>query len=121
MMEIIPQIAWLLFCLFFAYANYVVIEKVNERIRHGINGIFGVATSLYFGLAVYWLLGLSMLFIARLFFDSFLSLLRFQRINYVSLKPKSIIDQVEKFVFGMDGYTPKIIYLIVIIVLNIFA
>jgi hypothetical protein len=123
-MELIPQIAWSLFCIFFAFVNYRVIEKVGDPIRHGINGVFGFATSVYFGIEVYWLLGITMLLIARLVFDTFLNYLRFrkqlglQAIGYVSVNPKSIIDRAEKKVFGMDGYTPKLIYLLLIIIFN---
>jgi hypothetical protein len=120
-MELIPQIAWVVFCLFFAYVNYRLIEKVQERVRHGINGIFGAVTCAYFGLCVDWRLGLVMLFEGRLFFDSLLNFLRFKRINYVSPKPASIIDQLEKKVFGLDGYTPKILYFAIIVIINLCA
>lgn len=123
-MELIPQIAWLLFCLFFSFANYVVIEKLNERVRHGINGIFGFGISFYFAVFVDWKMGAVMLLIARTFFDSLLNYLRFRKelgleaIGYVPRHPKSIIDKVEKWAFGMDGFTPKIIYLFLITMFN---
>lgn len=112
-------IVWVAFCLFFAYANYRVIEYVDGRIRHGINGVFGSVTALYFAIEESISTGIILLLIARLFFDSFLSYLRFGRINYVSPKPKSLIDKLEQMVFGKDGYLPKLIYLTVVVLMVI--
>lgn len=120
-MELIPQIAWVVFCLFFAYVNYRLIEKVQERVRHGINGVFGAVTCTYFGIFVDWKLGLAMAFEARLFFDWSLNLWRGRPLGYVSLSPRSLIDKAEKKVFGLNGILPKVLYAIAIILLNIFG
>lgn len=116
---LLPQVIYALFCIFFAYANYRVIEVLNQKIRHGINGIFGIVTSIYF-FTQHWEIGLSILFIGRLFFDSSLSLFRGKKLGYVSPNPISIIDRVEKRIFGNNGLLPKITYLIIIILLNIW-
>jgi hypothetical protein len=116
----IPQIAYAVFCVFFAFVNYWQIEKVNDHVRHGINGTFHAITSLYFGIFVHWALGLSILFGARLTFDITLNLLRIGvfGIFYVPKNPKSIVDKIEKFVFKNNAVVPKAIYAIIITVLN---
>jgi hypothetical protein len=119
--HLIPQIAYVVFCVFFAFVNYWQIEKLDATVRHGINGIFHATTSLYFGLFVHWSLGICILFIGRLVFDTALNLLRFGvfGIYYVPANPKSIVDRVEKKVFGDNAIIPKFIYAIVIVNLNI--
>lgn len=121
----IPQIVLIVFCIFFAYANYRAI-RIDARIRHAINGVFVSAFIGFFAVEYYKLHGfwysLKYVFInlllARAIFDTFLNLFRFHKlgiksaINYVSLKPTSIVDKFEKKVFGYNGILPKVIYLI---------
>ena len=117
----IPQIAYAAFCIFFAYLNYIIIERLNEVVRHGINGAIHLSVCVYFGLAAHSIVGLSMLFIGRLFFDISLNIFRmgWRNIGYVPRYPKSIVDKMEKYFFGKDGITPKIIYMAILVVLNI--
>lgn len=120
----IPQIILIVFCIFFAYANYRAI-RIDTRIRHAINGVFAGSFIIFFAWEYYNLHGLLYslkyvlihLLLARAIFDTFLSLFRFHKlgivpaINYVSLDPGSIIDKIEKKIFGYNGILPKVIYL----------
>lgn len=121
MNHLVPQYAYAGFCLFFAFVNYWQIEKLNENVRHFINGIFHATTSLYFGIAVHWALGVAILIEARLVFDITLNLLRFGVFGffYVSPNPKSIVDRIEKSVFKENGVIPKVIYVVTIIIINL--
>jgi hypothetical protein len=118
-MLIIPQIAYLLVCVLFAYMNYIQISVHNERVRHGYNGLMHVVTCLYFLLFVSWEMALIMLCIARLFFDVALNLFRKLPFDYVSPEPKSIVDKVEIFVFDGNGRIPKVAYALIILMLNL--
>lgn len=120
----IQQIVLTVFCIFFAYANYRAI-KIDTRIRHAINGVFAGSYILFFSIEISWMLGLILLVEARLIFDTFLNIFRFIKscgliaaINYVPYQPKSIIDKMEKKVFGYNGIAPKIVYLLIVIGLN---
>jgi hypothetical protein len=112
-----PIIIYALWCVFFAYLNYIVIERLNERVRHGFNGLAHLTVCLYFALSVSLTTGFIMLLIGRLFFDTPLNLFRKKGIGYVSENPKSIVDNVEKYVFRNDGITPKVIYAYLIFIL----
>lgn len=110
-----PTIFYAAFCIFFAYLNAHLIEVLNERIRHGFNGIFHATACVYFGLEVHWTVGLQMLLIGRLFFDTPLNLFRGLPVFYVPEKPRSLVDQVEKALFGNNGWLPKSLYAAVLI------
>jgi hypothetical protein len=112
-----PIIIYALWCGFFAFLNYIVIERLNERVRHGFNGLAHLTACLYFSLAVSLITGFIMLLIGRLFFDVPLNLFRKRPFDYVPDKPRSIVDKVEKYVFRNDGYTPKVIYAYLIFIL----
>jgi hypothetical protein len=114
----IPQIIYGVFCIFFAYANYVQITA-NDTVMHGINGALHLAVIVYFTFKIHWMLGLSMMFEARLLFDSALNLMRGLSVAYVPKNPKSVLDKVEKVIFFDNGYIPKIVYVLAIIILNI--
>jgi hypothetical protein len=116
-----PIIIYALWCVFFAFLNYIVIERLNERVRHGFNGLAHLTVCLYFSLAVSLTTGFIMLLIGRLFFDTPLNLFRKKGIGYVSENPKSIVDKIEKYVFRNDGITPKIIYAYLIMVILIIS
>jgi len=127
-----PQIALIVFAAFFGIANGKAIS-VDARIRHGLNGVFVSVFIIFFAIQYYMLHGFWYslgyvaihLLIARVVFDTVLNIYRFHRrglfsaINYVSENPKSIIDRIEKRIFGYNGYAPKIIYIIFIISLNL--
>lgn len=111
------QIIYGLFCIAFAWLNAYLIKK-NRRIYHGLNGMVHISASACGVIFFNWQTGLLILLIARLFFDASLNLWRGLPVDYIPLDPKSKVDKLEKWVFGSDGYTPKIIYTILIIVLN---
>jgi hypothetical protein len=113
------QAIYIVFCLLLAYVNKrrIAYDKV---INHPLNACFHLAfwivvviiTRSWFPVAV-------LPFEGRLFFDTGLNIMRHLPIDYVSRTPKSYVDRFEKSVFGMDGILPKILYLIIIIVLNV--
>jgi hypothetical protein len=109
--------AFAVFCVFFAYVNYRVIEIANEHIRHGVNGLFCALTSLYCFLHVDTQTGFQILLTGRLFFDVTLNLFRGKKIYYVTPEPKSLVDKAEQFIFKKNGWLPKLIYFIALIVL----
>lgn len=106
-----------LFCVGFAYANHGWI-KIDLRIRHFVNGILHGAVAVWCYLTFGWASAVSALLIARICFDFALNLFRGLPLDYVPKNPKSIADKLEKWVFGNDGLTPKIIYLFLFIVIN---
>lgn len=100
----------------FAWLNARWIKN-GKRVYHGLNGALHLTVA---GLVFYfdsWQQGLAVLFITRVFFDWALNLMRGLPLGYVSPKPKSIVDRLEKAVFKLDGVTPKIIYLLIIVAL----
>lgn len=120
MQLVIPQLVYAVWCVFFAYMNYRLIEVLNERVLHGINGIFHVITCMYFFFEVDPLMGLAMFFSARVVFDTSLNLMRKRGIGYVPVNPKSIFDKAEKWAFRNNGIVPKIVYTITATILNYF-
>lgn len=111
------QITYGIFCILFALLNAKLIEG-GKRIYHGLNGLLHLGVAIAGFYFFNWQTGLACLFIARVVFDWSLSLFRGLPLGYVSLNPKSIVDQVEKKVFGLNGISPKILYIIIIIILN---
>lgn len=108
------SLAYAVICIVMAWINAYYIKK-GRRIYHGVNG----AVHLVLWIAVAAIAGwrvLVMPFIGRLVFDTSLNLFRGLKINYVSANPLSIVDRLEKAVFGLNGYAPKIIYIIIIII-----
>jgi len=106
------------FCVFFAHVNSEWIKN-DRAIKHFWNGLIHVSSAVLGGYFFGWKLGLSVLIVARLVFDTALNLLRGLPLDYVSPKPKSIVDKVEKYLFKLDAFTPKIIYLALLICLQI--
>lgn len=98
------------FCVWFAKVNYVWIYE-QKKVKHFWNGLVHLTASAiayyFFG----WRAAMAILLIARLVFDVALNLFRGMGIDYVSPKPKSIVDKIEKKLFKQDSITPKIIYL----------
>lgn len=108
---------YIVFCIILAYINYRVIIA-ERRVYHALNGLAHLAFWVVVFLTMQSLiLTLAFPFIARLFFDVALNLFRGLPLDYVPRNPKSIADKVEKAVFGSAGFTPKLIWLIVIIAL----
>mgnify|MGYP006883690365 CR=1 FL=1 len=102
-------------CIFLAWLNAKWIYE-GKKIKHFWNGLihFGVAGVF---ILYHWYHFFTILLIARLSFDVSLNIFRGLPINYVPIAPKSIIDKMEKRIFGNDGITPKILYLALIAIL----
>jgi hypothetical protein len=111
-------IIYALFSILLAWINSILIAK-GKRIWHGLNGAIHLSAAIYFGLAVHLSMGLSILLIARLFFDVSLNLFRHLPIDYVPKEPKSIVDKIEIFLFEDNGWLPKIIYLLLLTAFNV--
>ena len=108
------------FCIAFAWLNAILIKK-GKRIYHALNGMLHLSVAIVIGYFTHWQYGLATLCITRLFFDVSLNLFRGLPIDYVSPKPKSIVDIAEKKIFGNDGFTPKVIYLVAAVALFIWV
>lgn len=104
------------FCVAFAYLNSYWIAH-EKRIYHGLNGAIHLVAAGLFAWFTHWYHLFTVLLIARVAFDWPLSLFRHLPLNYVSPKPRSWADRLEKKIFKMDGITPKVFYLIIITVL----
>jgi hypothetical protein len=91
----------------------------GKKIHHWLNGMIHIAaaTGLYFISG--WKDAVSLLLLIRVTFDTALNLFRGLGIGYVSPKPKSVVDRFEKWVFRGDGITPKILYLLLVVVLQV--
>lgn len=111
------QIGYCVFCVVLAAANADMIGD-GKKINHFWNGLwhFIAATlgTIFWG----WMVGVIILCEARVVFDSSLNLMRGLPIDYVSIKPASIVDKVEKRIFGMNGILPKLMYLLIAGILN---
>lgn len=104
--------------IFFAYMNKLWIQS-DSGFRHWANAIAHLSAAGFAGIHFGWQYGVAILFLVRALFDGTLSLFRGLSFDYVSPKPKSIVDQWEKKVFGMNGLLPKVIYLAIAIILNL--
>lgn len=98
-----------------AYNNDLI--RDGKRIYHAINGAIHLTAAILIGYFTNWQHGLAVLFIARLFFDVSLNIMRGLAIDYVSPKPKSIVDRIEKWAFRNNGIVPKILYAFIIVIL----
>lgn len=103
------------FCVFFAWVNNQWILH-GKRIRHGLNGSLHVLVAFTVAYFTKWYHFFTVLLITRVAFDWSLNLFRGLPLDYLPLKPKSIADRVEKAVFN-NGFIPKIIYILLIIML----
>jgi hypothetical protein len=115
------QIIYALWCVFWAYANYRGIVFANVWILHGINGL--LHGSIWYGMVLISK-NLEILtvapFIGKMFFDVALSKFRALPLIYIPVKPKSILDQLEKKLFFNNGIYAKVTYLVIIIALNLY-
>lgn len=108
---------YLLIVVILARNNADRIEN-DKRIEHSLNGIahLSMACILYF---VDWRASVALLLSVRVVFDSALNLFRGLSLGYVSPKPASWVDKIEKKIFKNNGYLPKLIYLIIALCLLI--
>lgn len=116
------------FCVFFAWLNAQWIAK-GKKILHGINGSIHLFAAIIIGYSTKWQYGLAVLFITRLFFDVSLNLFRKLPVDYISPEVKAyknfwkavwkgkVVDYIEYKLFGNNGYLPKIIYALIIVIL----
>ena len=121
--------AYLLFVVILAWDNAKRIGQ-DKHIKHWLNGLahLSMACILYF---VDWRLSVALLFLVKLVFDSALNTFRKNGIDYISPEVKKIsslwsalikgkfADYIEYKIFGNNGYTPKIVYLIIAVCLLI--
>lgn len=115
---IIPETVYALFCVILAAFNHERI-KDGKRINHFWNGLIHLAVAIPASIFIHLTVGLVLLLNANVIFNVSLNLFRGLPIGYLPLKPKSVVDQVEKKLFG-NGIAPKIIYTVISICLNIF-
>lgn len=113
------EILYIAFCILLAYANSIAIKE-GRKIAHAANGFLHLVVATVSAI-VFWIPGFIIILCnSRVAFDSALNIFREDvRLNYVSPKPASWVDRIEKSVFGLDFYTPKIIYLCISAALNI--
>lgn len=109
------QFIYACFCIVFAYDNKRRIGKYKP-IPHGVNGLVHFLIWTVFYLLFHSVFVSVLPFIARLIFDTALNLLRGKNMGYVPVKPRSIADKVEKFIWGDNALTPKVLYLWVIVI-----
>ena len=106
-------LTYILFCIFFAWLNSRWIKN-GAGIKHGINGAIHLVAAAAYGYFYHWHYFFLVLLITRLFFDVALNLFRGLPVDYVAMQPRSIVDKVEKKIFGNDGWLPKLIYFFLI-------
>lgn len=115
---IIYQILYAAICIMFAYLNTGWI-KDGKKIEHAWNGLLHIV----FAAAAYWAFDWEAIIISllngRVVFDLALNKFRGLELDYVSKSPKSIIDRIERKIFGDDGVLPKIVYVFISIVFNV--
>lgn len=115
------QIIYVIWCVFWAYANYRGIVFANVWVLHGVNGL--LHGSIWYGMVLIskdWQILAVAPFIGKLFFDVALSMLRELPLIYIPVKPKSILDRIEKRLFFNNGVYAKVTYAVLIIALNIY-
>lgn len=101
----------------FAALNARWIEK-GRRILHAWNGALHLAAAIcgwiFWGWEVFFIILLN----TRIIFDTWLSIFRGLDWDYVSPDPKSIVDKIEKKVFGSNVVYARIAYAVASIILN---
>lgn len=119
---------YILPCVFMALLNAYWIKN-GKKIYHFWNGFIHLTVAGIFGWQYHWWHFFTILLIARISFDVSLNLFRGKSIDYISPEVKKytslwvairngkILDYVEYKIFGNNGYTPKIIYIFLIVIL----
>jgi hypothetical protein len=115
-------------CIGFAAYNNDLIRD-GKRIYHAINGAIHLTAAILIGYFTNWQYGLAVLFIAKLFFDTSLNLMRGLSIDYISPEVKAyknwkvaiqkgkFTDWLEYKLFKGNGIIPKILYALIIVIL----
>ena len=116
MIKLIYLIAYVFFCVWFAYINAKQIAN-GYKIKHFWNGLVHVSAALTFAYFKGWQYGLSIILLARVCFDWSLNLFRGLPLDYLPMKPKSIADKIEKELFGGNGLIGKLLCILFIVIL----
>lgn len=85
----------------------------DKKIYHGLNGFLHCGAGVIIGWLSGWQNGVALLFLTRVVFDVSLNAFRGLPLDYIPSKPISLIDRLEAKIWGKNGYTPKIVYLII--------
>lgn len=112
------ELGYIVFCILFANLNAYLIKR-EKKIYHGLNGAIHIVAAVISAILFWWASAIIILCNARVFFDSLLSVFRGLPLDYVSQKPKSLVDKGEKWIFGNDGWTPKILYIVISLTINV--
>lgn len=113
------ELSYIVFAILLANLNAYLIKKGKfKKIYHPINGAIHIAASLFIGIKYWFPLTIAILCNTRIFFDYLLNIFRGEPLSYVPTKPTAISDRIEKYFFANDAYTPKLIYLILSLLIN---
>lgn len=85
------------YCLFsglLAYYNFTLI-KGGKRIYHGLNGLLHLSAAVLITYHYDWRLGMALLLLTRVVFDTTLNIYRSLGVGYISSDPRSIVDKIE--------------------------
>lgn len=116
-MAILFQLLNVALCIFMAKMDAKTIQ-LGRYPKHWLNATIHVTMAVFGWLIFGWPIGLAVLFESNLAFNIALNTFRDLSIGYVPPKPTSLIDKLEKKIFGKNGLLPKIIYLVISIILN---
>ena len=110
---IIP--VYLLFCVWLAKNNAERIAE-NKTIHHFLNGLLHLSAAILLNFLKGWQSALALLLLVRTVFDISLNHFRNLPPFHTTLKPKSVVDKIEKWVFS-NSFTAKVMYVVVAIFL----
>jgi hypothetical protein len=112
------QILYAVICVAFAYLNKRWIDQ-DKKILHGLNGLLHIVAAVVAWWLFDWMVFVIILCEARIVFDISLNKFRGLEFDYVPIKPKSIVDKLERKIFDEDGVSPKIVYAFFALGLNL--
>jgi hypothetical protein len=101
---------YIIICFILAKINTKQIKE-DKKVYHGLQGALHILTGLVTAYLINWVYLLLIPLTARIWFTSFLNLMRKLPFFYVTKSPKAKIDICEQKIFGQDGKTPFFIYL----------
>lgn len=114
---VLYEIIYLLICIAFAGLNAAWIQD-GKKIKHGWNGLLHITVAAVAWWIYAWPVFIIILCNTNVVFNISLALFRGKHPFYVSPKPVSIIDKIEKMWFGNNGLKPKAMYLAISAVLH---
>lgn len=112
-LEYLILVAYIPFIIWLAWDNSKRIKQ-GKIIHHWLNGSLHILTAITALCFEGWQIAVAVLLVARIVFNTALNIFRGLPIDYVSQKPKSVVDKVEKKLFGNNGWLPLIIYSILL-------